>query len=162
MGSDRSQWRADLFPQFIWRPPHTPRRHSQRQLGQLHPQGREKGEQAAPKAALTPKEGEGPQPRSVGAGWPGLQGARPHTHKANSMSSSFSWVFFRGAAPGGGPGGPVAEGLERLGNRSAALARSSRNLSNSKGRRQAGGGLQAAGRGRGCRACRARASYLHW
>lgn len=85
-----------------------------------------------PQAALTPREGGIPVGMRVPG--PGLQGARPCIHKANSISSSFSWVFFRGAVPREGLGGPSAEGLARLGRRSAALARSSRNLSNSSGK----------------------------
>lgn len=57
-------------------------------------------------------------------------------HRVNSESSSFPWAFLPGATPAGGPG---TEGLARLGSRSAALARSSRNLSNSEGKD--GGGL---------------------
>lgn len=51
------------------------------------------------------------------------------------MSLFFFWVFFRGAALGGGFGGFVAEGLERLGNRSVVLVCFFRNLLNFKGRR---------------------------
>lgn len=109
------QWRADLFLQFI---PLLSRLWEKRSGVTKHPQ-----------AALIPREGGAPVGMRVPG--PGLQDARPCIHKANSMSSSFSWVFLREAAPDG-LGGPSAEGLARLGSRSAALARSSRNLSNSR------------------------------
>lgn len=109
------QWRADLFLQLT---PLLPRLWEKRSGVTKHPQ-----------AALIPREGGAPVGMRVSG--PGLQDARPCIHKANSMSSSFSWVFLRGAVPGDGLGGPSAEGLARLGSRSAALARSSRNLSNS-------------------------------
>lgn len=57
--------------------------------------GREDQEQAT-LSSFNAKEWTGP-PRGVGTtAW--QQGARPHTHKANSMSSSFSWVFPQGSA----------------------------------------------------------------
>lgn len=80
--------------------------HSQAAWPQL--QGEEKDLcDKPPQAAFTPKEGQAP---ATGVGTTGARqqvGARPHTHKANSMSSSFSWVFFLRAVPGGGPGGPL-------------------------------------------------------
>lgn len=131
------------------------------QAAQPQPQrGEKRAQQATPKAANT-KGGRGPSHAVWEQRGPGLQDARPHTHKANSMSSSFSCAFFRGTVPDGGPGGPSAEGLERLGKRSATLARSSRNLSNSRGTRRrlgvgskSGGRQGGGGKGWGC--------YLHW
>lgn len=106
------------------------------QAARPQPQGEEKDAcDKPPPSSLNTKGGRGPRHGVWEQPGLGRQGARPHTHKANSMSSSFSWVFFLGAMPGGGPGGPSVEGLERLGKRSATLARSSRNLSNSRATR---------------------------
>lgn len=120
------------------------------QAARPQPQGEEKDLcDKPPPSSLNTKGGTGPRNGVWEQPGLGQQGTRPHTHKANSMSSSFSWVFFLRAVPGGGPGGPSVEGLERLGKRSATLARSSRNLSNSRATRGRLGLGSEAGAGEG-------------